>query len=45
MEKGKGTECGLEAFMQHYFIDDGRTENVKLPDRPLKKQKGLDEYT
>jgi hypothetical protein len=35
----------LEAFTQHYYIDDGRTENVKLPDRPLRKQKGLDDFT
>ncbi len=37
----------LEEFMKHYYIDDGRTENVKNPNRTIKKrkQKGLnDEY-
>jgi len=34
----------LNAFMQYYYIDDGRDENVLLPSRPLKIQKGLDEF-
>jgi len=34
----------LNSFMQYYYIDDGRDENVLLPSRPLKIQKGLDEF-